>query len=42
MIINKVQKDMYRMNADDYDYYFMDKSGEQKLSGNPARKSIQN
>lgn len=38
MIINKVQKDMYRMNVDDYDYYFMDKSGEQKLSGNPARK----
>lgn len=38
MIVNKVQKDMYRMNVRDYDYYFMDQKGEQKLNGSPAHR----
>lgn len=38
MIVNKVQPDMYRWNVRDYDYYFLDGKGEQKLSGSPARK----
>ncbi len=38
MIVNKVDLDMYRQNVRDYDYYFMDKSGEQKLKGNVAYK----
>lgn len=36
MIVNKVQLDMYRRNVKNYDYYFLDKKGEQKLNGNPA------
>ncbi|MCI6517390.1 MAG: CpsD/CapB family tyrosine-protein kinase [Lachnospiraceae bacterium] len=38
MIINKVEKDLYRANLKDYDYYFVDKNGEQKLTGAIHRK----
>ncbi len=38
MIVNKIPHDMYRQNVRDYDYYFMDKNGEQKLSGSPTHK----
>lgn len=38
MIVNKIQLDTYRRNACDYDYYFMDKKGEQKLNNSSARK----
>lgn len=38
MIVNKVQLDMYKQNVRDYDYYFVDCSGEQKLKGNAAYK----
>lgn len=38
MIINKVQLDMYRRNVRDFDYYFVDKKGEQKLIENSAYK----
>lgn len=41
MIVNKVELDMYRHNVRDYDYYFMDKSGEQKLKGNVPYKKYQ-
>lgn len=41
MIVNKVELDMYRQNVRDYDYYFMDKTGEQKLKGNVAYKKYQ-
>ena len=40
MIINKVEKDVYRRNLKDYDYYFVDKKGQQKLTGT-ARKKYQ-
>lgn len=33
MIINKVEKDEYRRNLKDYDYYFINKKGQQKLTG---------
>ena len=38
MIINKVEKGLYRSNIKDYDYYFVDKRGEQKLNGAVHRK----
>ena len=38
MIINKVEKGLYRSNIKDYDYYFVDKRGEQKLNGAVQRK----
>lgn len=38
MIINKVRLDVYRQNVRDYDYYFVDKAGEQKFKGNAAYK----
>ncbi len=38
MIINKVEKDVYRQNLKDYDYYFMNKKGQQKLTGAARRK----
>lgn len=39
MIINKIQRDMYRQNVREYDYYFVNKKGEQKLNGNiPYKK----
>lgn len=38
MIVNKVQLDMYKQNVRDYDYYFVDPKGEQKLKGNAAYK----
>ena len=38
MIINKVQLDMYRKNVRDFDYYFVDQKGEQKLTANSAYK----
>lgn len=41
MIINKVQLDLYRQNVRDYDYYFVNKKGEQKLKGNTAYKKYQ-
>lgn len=40
MIVNKVPLDMYRRNVRDYDYYFWDRKGEQKLNGSVARKKI--
>lgn len=41
MIINKVQLDLYRKSVRDYDYYFVNKNGEQKLKGNIAYKKYQ-
>jgi len=38
MIVNKIPLDMYRSNAKDYDYYFINQDGEQKLNGSPAHK----
>lgn len=38
MIINKVEKDEYRRNLKDYDYYFIDKRGQQKLTGTARKK----
>lgn len=38
MIVNKIPLDMYRSNVKDYDYYFINQDGEQKLSGSPAHK----
>lgn len=38
MIINKVEKDVYRRNLKDYDYYFIDKRGQQKLTGSARKK----
>lgn len=38
MIINKVSLDLYKLNERDYDYYFVDKKGEQMLKGNTAYK----
>lgn len=39
MIINKVDKNEYRKNMKDYDYYFVNKKGEQKLTGIARKKS---
>lgn len=38
MIVNKVQLDLYKSSERDYDYYFVDKKGEQILKGNAAYK----
>ncbi len=38
MIVNKIPLDVYRQNVKDYDYYFVDKKGEQNLNGNVAYK----
>lgn len=38
IIVNKVEHDMYRQNVRDFDYYFVNKKGEQKLKGNVAYK----
>ncbi|MBE5947843.1 MAG: CpsD/CapB family tyrosine-protein kinase [Lachnospiraceae bacterium] len=38
MIINKVRLDVYKKNVRDYNYYFVDKEGEQKFKGNAAYK----
>lgn len=38
MIINKVRMDVYKKNVRDYNYYFVDKTGEQKFKGNAAYK----
>ena len=38
MIINKVEKDVYRRSLMDYDYYFIDKKGQQKLTGSTRKK----
>ena len=38
MIINKVRMDVYKKNVRDYNYYFVDKAGEQKFKGNAAYK----
>lgn len=36
MIVNKIPLDVYRQNVKDYDYYFMDRKGEQKLHKSEA------
>ncbi len=38
MIINKVDTKVYRMNLKDYDYYFVNKEGEQKLTAEAKKK----
>lgn len=38
MVVNKIPHDMYKQNVRDYDYYFVNKKGEQKLNGSPTRK----
>ncbi|MCI5822886.1 MAG: CpsD/CapB family tyrosine-protein kinase [Lachnospiraceae bacterium] len=38
MIVNKIPTDMYRTNVRDYDYYFVNQNGEQKLNRSPAHK----
>lgn len=38
MIVNKIPLDMYRRNLRDYDYYFVNRAGEQKLNGSPSRR----
>ena len=38
MIINKVDKKIYRMNLKDYDYYFVNNEGEQKLTAAARKK----
>jgi len=38
MIVNKIPLDVYRQNVREYDYYFVDEKGEQKLKGNVAYK----
>ena len=38
MIINKIPDDVYRRNVRDYDYYFTDQKGEQKLTRKTAYK----
>lgn len=38
MIINKIQLDTYRRNVRNYDYYFVNKEGEQKLNNNARKK----
>lgn len=41
MIINKIPLDVYRQSVKNYDYYLVDKRGEQKLNGNVAYKRYQ-
>ena len=36
MIVNKIPLDVYRRNVKDYDYYFVDKKGEQKFHKSEA------
>lgn len=36
MIVNKIPMDVYRQNVKDYDYYFVDKKGEQNLHKSEA------
>lgn len=36
MIVNKIPMDVYRQNVKDYDYYFVNKKGEQKFHKNEA------
>lgn len=38
IIANKVELDQYRWGARNYDYYFVDKKGEQNLEGSSAHK----
>lgn len=38
MIVNKITLDVYKQNVKDYDYYFVDKKGEQNLKGNRMYK----
>lgn len=38
MIVNKIPLDIYRQNVRDFDYYFVDKTGEQKLGGSQVRR----
>lgn len=38
MIVNKVDKKVYRMNLKEYDYYFVNKVGEQKLTAAARKK----
>ena len=38
MIVNKVERELYRANLRDYDYYFVNKRGEQKLTGRIHKK----
>lgn len=38
MIINKIDMSLYRKYIKRYDYYFMDKNGNQKLGGNHTKK----
>ena len=42
MIINKLDISLYRKYVKDYDYYFLNKNGEQKLRGNTAKKYKKN
>ncbi|MGN0473406.1 MAG: tyrosine-protein kinase family protein [Lachnospiraceae bacterium] len=41
MIVNKLDLAQYRKNLKNYDYYFTDKKGNQKLNGNRAKKYIE-
>ncbi len=41
MIVNKITLDVYKQNVKDYDYYLVNKKGEQKLKGNHAYKKYQ-
>lgn len=38
MIVNKLPMDVYKQNVKDYDYYFVDKKGEQKFQKNAEFK----
>lgn len=38
MVINKIEMNMYRKYVQRFDYYFLDKKGNQKLAGKSARK----
>jgi len=38
MIINKIPMDVYKQNVKDYDYYFVNKKGEQKFRNNEGFK----
>ncbi len=40
MIVNKIPLPTYRMNVRDYDYYFVNKKGEQNLGGNDGYKKF--
>ncbi len=41
MIVNKIPLDMYRYSVQNYDYYFVNDSGEQKLNGRTAYKKYE-